>query len=104
MALENPALNERSFQRGIEEAGTEPRAMTASGTYAITGLLFVIVVAAAAFGWSQVEIVTVGGQEEALTSTWTWLAFLVTFIVAILGAFAYRGMPLRNTMLVFYSP
>jgi hypothetical protein len=37
MALENPALNERSFQRGIEEAGTEPRAMTAAGTYAITG-------------------------------------------------------------------
>ena len=48
MALENPALNERSFQRGIEEAGTEPRGMTAAGTYAITGLLFVIVVAAAA--------------------------------------------------------
>ena len=44
MALENPALNERSFQRGIEEAGTEPRGMTAAGTYAITGLLFVIVV------------------------------------------------------------
>ena len=32
--------------------------MSAAGTYAITGLLFVIVVAAAAFGWSQVEIVT----------------------------------------------
>ena len=31
--------------------------MTASGTYAITGLL--LVVAAAALGWSQVEIVTV---------------------------------------------
>jgi hypothetical protein len=37
MALENPALNERSFQRGIEEAGTETRPMTAAGTYAITG-------------------------------------------------------------------
>jgi hypothetical protein len=24
MALENPALNERSFRRGIEEAGAEP--------------------------------------------------------------------------------
>ena len=32
MALENPALNERSFQRGIEEAGAEPRGMSASGT------------------------------------------------------------------------
>ena len=77
MALENPALNERSFQRGVEEAEVaESRGMTATGTYAITGLLLVIVVAAAAFGWSQVEIVTVGGREETLTPAWTWLAFL----------------------------
>jgi hypothetical protein len=41
--------------------------LAASGTYAIAGLLFEIVVAAAAFGWSQVEIVTVGGRQEALT-------------------------------------
>ena len=61
MALENPALNERSFQQGIEEAGAEARPMTASGTYAITGLVFLIVVAAAAFGFSQVEVVSLGG-------------------------------------------
>ena len=60
MALENPALNQRSFQRGIEETGAESRGMSASGTYVITGLLFVIVVAAAAFGFSQVEIVAIG--------------------------------------------
>jgi hypothetical protein len=53
LALENPALNERSFLRGTEETGAEPRGMTAADTYAITGLLFVIVVAAAAFGWSR---------------------------------------------------
>jgi len=98
MALENPALNERSFQRGIEEGGAEPRGMTAAGTYAITGLLFVIVVAAAAFGWSQVEIVTVGGRQEALTPAWTWLAFLLTFIVAIVGAFAYRAAPITSVL------
>jgi uncharacterized YccA/Bax inhibitor family protein len=98
MALENPALNERSFQRGIEEADAEPRGMTAAGTYVITGLLLVIVVAAAAFGWSQVEIVTVGGREEALTPAWTWLAFLITFIVAIVGAFAYRAAPITSLL------
>ena len=99
MALENPALNERSFQRGIEEAEVaEPRGMTAAGTYAITGLLLVIVVAAAAFGWSQVEIVTVDGREEALTPAWTWLAFLLTFIVAIVGAFAYRAAPITSIL------
>ena len=98
MALENPALNQRSFQRGIEEAGAEPRGMSASGTYAIAGLLFVIVVAAAAFGWSQVEIVSVGGRKEALTPAWTWLAFLLTFVVAIVGAFAYRAAPITSVL------
>ena len=98
MALENPALNERSFERGIEEAGAEPRTMTASGTYAITGLLFVIVVAAAAFGFSQVEIVSVGGRQEALTPAWTWLVFLLTFIVGIVGAFAYRAAPITSVL------
>ena len=98
MALENPALNERSFQRGMEEAGAEPRTMSASGTYAITGLLFVIVVAAAAFGFSQVEIVSVGGRQEALTPAWTWLVFLLTFIVGIVGAFAYRAAPITSVL------
>jgi uncharacterized YccA/Bax inhibitor family protein len=98
MALENPALNERSFQRGIEESGAEPRGMTAAGTYAITGLLLVIVVAAAAFGWSQVEIVAVSGHQEALTPAWTWLAFLITFVVAIVGAFAYRAAPITSVL------
>jgi len=98
MALENPALNERSFERGIEETDAEPRGMTAAGTYAITGLLLVIVVAAAAFGWSQVEIVTIGGRQEALTPAWTWLAFLLTFIVAIVGAFAYRAAPITSDL------
>jgi uncharacterized YccA/Bax inhibitor family protein len=98
MALENPALNERSFQRGMEEAGTEPRTMSASGTYAITGLLFVIVVATAAFGFSQVEIVTVDGRQEALTPAWTWLVFLLTFIVGIVGAFAYRAAPITSVL------
>jgi uncharacterized YccA/Bax inhibitor family protein len=98
MALENPALNQHSFQRGIEEAGAEPRGMTASGTYAIAGVLLAIVVAAAAFGWSQVEIVSVGGRKEALTPAWTWLAFLLTFIVAIVGAFAYRAAPITSVL------
>ena len=98
MALENPALNERSFRRGIEEAGAEHRGMSASGTYVIAGLLLAIVVIAAAFGWSQVEIVSVGGRKEALTPTWTWLAFLLTFVVAIVGAFAYRAAPITSVL------
>lgn len=98
MALENPALNERSFQRGIEETKAEPRGMTTTGTYAITGLLLLLVVAAAAFGWSQVEIVTISGREEALPPAWTGLAFLITFVVAIVGAFAYKAAPITSIL------
>jgi hypothetical protein len=66
MALKTPALNERSPRPGIKESDATPRGMTAAGTYVITSLLLVMGVAAVAFGWSQVEIVTVGGREEAL--------------------------------------
>jgi hypothetical protein len=93
MALKTPALNERSPQRGIEESDATPRGMTVAGTYVITGLLLVMVVAAVAFGWPQVEIVTVGGREEAVTSAWMWLALLLTLIVPTLGALAYRAAP-----------
>jgi hypothetical protein len=93
MALKTPALNERSPRRGIEESDAAPRCMTAAGTYVITGLLLVVVVAAVAIGWPQVEIVTVGGGEEAVTPAWMWLALLLTLIVPILGALACRAAP-----------
>jgi hypothetical protein len=38
MVLENQALNQHSFRRGIEETGAEPSGMTGSGTYAIAGM------------------------------------------------------------------
>ena len=57
-----------------------------------------IVVAAAAFGWSQVEIVSVDGRQEALTPAWTWLVFLLTLIVGIVGAFAYRAAPITSVL------
>ena len=91
MALKTPAPNARAPQRRIEESDAAPRGMTAAGTYVIIGLLLVTVVAAVAFGWSQVEIVTVGGREEALTPAWMWLPLLLTLIVPIVGALAYRA-------------
>jgi hypothetical protein len=97
MALKTPALNERSPQRGIEGSDAALRGMTAAGTYFITGLMLVMVVAAAAFGWSLVEIVTVGGKEEALTPAWMGLAFLLTLILPIVGALAYRAAPTTSS-------
>ena len=97
MGLEKSDTQRTFLPGGVEEAGAEPRGMAAAGTYAITGLLLVIVVAAAAFGWSQVEIVTVGGREEALTPAWMWLAFLLTLIVPIVGALTYRAAPTTSS-------
>jgi uncharacterized YccA/Bax inhibitor family protein len=93
--IDNPALNPQAFERGMADvSAAERQGMTVAGTYVKTGLLLVILIAAAAFGWSQVEIVTLNGSEIALQPSWTWLAFLLTFILGIAGAFAVRASPI----------
>jgi uncharacterized YccA/Bax inhibitor family protein len=95
MAVENPALNKEAFSRGIAQAAeTERAGMTIAGTYAITAGLLILLALAGAFGWSQVQILTVQGQEMALAPRWIWLAFLFTFILAMVGAFAFRAAPI----------
>ncbi len=97
--INNPALNPQAFGRGITQAGAAERVgMTTAGTYLKTGLLLIILIAAAAFGWSQVELVTVNGREVALQPSWTWLAFLLTFILGITAAFAFRAAPILGPL------
>jgi len=91
---DNPALNERAFERGLEHASATDRGMTAAGAYVKTLLLLVVLVAAASFGWSQVQLVTVNGQELAVPPAWTWGAFLLVFILGFVGLFAYRAIPI----------
>jgi uncharacterized YccA/Bax inhibitor family protein len=99
VALQNPALNEEAFDRGTSQAAaTERVGMSALTTYLISAGLLVLVVVAAAFGWSQVTIETVGGQEIAIQPRWTWLAFLLTFVVGMVGAFAFRAAPITATL------
>jgi uncharacterized YccA/Bax inhibitor family protein len=95
MAVENPALNQEAFSRGIAQASaTESTGMTVAGTYTITAGLLILLALAGAFGWSQVQIAIVQGEEVALTPRWIWLAFLLTFILAMVGAFAFRAAPI----------
>jgi uncharacterized YccA/Bax inhibitor family protein len=94
----NPALNPQAFARGIAEGGASDRTMTVGGTYAITGLLLVLLVLGAAFGWSQTQIVSVNGRDVALTPSWTWLAFLLTFVLGIGAAFAVRAAPILSIL------
>ena len=95
MAVENPALNQDAFSRGIAQAtATESTGMTVAGTYTITAGLLILLALAGAFGWSQVQIEVIQGEEVALTPRWIWLAFLLTFILAMVGAFAFRAAPI----------
>ncbi|HEX2924152.1 MAG TPA: Bax inhibitor-1/YccA family protein [Chloroflexota bacterium] len=92
MALENPALNAASFQKGAAEAAeAQRRGMTATGTYARTAFLLLLLLVAAAFGWSQVEIVSVGGRQVVVQPGWTWLAIVLTLVFGMAGAFAYKS-------------
>jgi uncharacterized YccA/Bax inhibitor family protein len=98
VALANPVLNDSAFARGAAEAqaaAVAPTGMTATGTYLKAFLLLVLVALAGAFGWSQVQVQTVRlisgvEQEVAIAPDWIWIVTFLTFIVAIIGAFAVR--------------
>ena len=95
MAVENPALNQDAFARGIAQAAaTESAGMTVARTYLISAGLVILLALAGAFGWSQVQVEIIRGEEVALTPRWVWLGFLLTFILAMVGAFAFRAAPI----------
>ena len=97
MAVENPALNQDAFARGIAQApATEQVGMTVAGTYLITAGLLVLLVVAGAFGWSQVVIRNVGGEEVAIAPRWVWITFFLVFILAMVGAFAFEAYKNRG--------
>lgn len=90
----NPALNDQAFDRAVARAGEKGKTgMTAVGAYVKTALLLVILLAAAVWGYRQVEVVEVMGRQQAIQPSWTFLAFLLTFIFGVAGIFAGRFIP-----------
>lgn len=90
----NPALNPQAFARAAAEAPAGERTgMTAVGAYAKTLALLVLLVLAAAFGWSQVGEMTVGGRVYPTAPGWTWLVFLLAFVVGLIGAVSPKAAP-----------
>jgi uncharacterized YccA/Bax inhibitor family protein len=81
-----------------EATGVAPPAgrvahMTANGAFAKTFLLFCMVVAAGAFGWSQTEVTsTVSGQTVAIPG-WSWIALFVGFGLALVCTFRPKTSP-----------
>jgi uncharacterized YccA/Bax inhibitor family protein len=107
----NPALNEKRFDDVRDEwepgwaapghsatataDGTPPPAirtgvMTANGTFAKTFVLFLLVLAGGAVGWSQV---TVGAADQVEIPGWTWIFLLGAFAVAMVCIFKPKASP-----------
>ncbi len=86
----NPALNNEAFDRAVERGGGGEKTMSAMGAYLKTGFLLLLTILTATWGWNQVEIVTVMGAERVIAPNWMFLAYIGTFILAIMAIFAGR--------------
>jgi uncharacterized YccA/Bax inhibitor family protein len=75
-------------QVGIDDGPISPyrayRPMTLDGTIARTGILFVLLLAAAVWGWNQVEVTA--GQVTGFPS-WSLIAVLIGFAAVIVCSF-----------------
>jgi uncharacterized YccA/Bax inhibitor family protein len=103
-ASANPVLNDQAFERGSAELGvTTPERMSVRSTYLKTGFLLILLILAAAFGWSQVRIVEVSGSQVPLAPSWTWGVVLLTFILGIAGAFAVRAAAIISILYAIFE-
>lgn len=96
----NPVLNDDRFDKIIEAnfgTGQRERTMTIGGTMSALGVLLTLLVAAAVFGWMQVEQTSVPvlnalGQQVGTQNTtsfpwWTFLALLAAFGLVMASIF-----------------
>jgi uncharacterized YccA/Bax inhibitor family protein len=109
--MANPALNDKRFEAVREEwepgwaapaaggtqvsEGTPPPAartgvMTANSTFAKTFVLFLLVLAGGAFGWSQVGV---GPANDVEIPGWTWIFLIGAFVVAMVCIFKPKASP-----------
>jgi uncharacterized YccA/Bax inhibitor family protein len=107
--MANPVLSEKGFERALGEndagwaapdavmAGQAPptaqrteRVMTANGTFARAFVLFLLVLAGGAFGWSQVEA---SGPNQIDFPGWSWAVLIGAFVVAMICAFVPKVTP-----------
>jgi uncharacterized YccA/Bax inhibitor family protein len=117
--MANPALSEKRYEtiEKEDEAGwaapvalahaeatgappppTRVAHMTANGAFAKTFVLFLIVLAGGAFGWSQTTvgpttIVNGVAQQNIDIPGWTWIALLVGFGLAMVCIFRPKSTP-----------
>jgi uncharacterized YccA/Bax inhibitor family protein len=106
----NPVLSDKGFERALSEsdagwaapdattagrarpaaAATGERVMTANGTFARTFALFLIILGAGAFGWSQVDT---GPLETIEIPGWSIAVLVAAFVVALVCIFVPKSSP-----------
>jgi uncharacterized YccA/Bax inhibitor family protein len=117
--MPNPALSDKRYEQieKEDEAGwaapvalahaevtgappppTRVAHMTANGAFAKTFVLFLIVLAGGAFGWSQTHVSTSVAVNGVTTQTvdipgWTWIALIVGTILAFVCIFKPKASP-----------
>jgi uncharacterized YccA/Bax inhibitor family protein len=117
--MANPALSQKRFETIAKEdeagwaapvalahaeaTGTAPPPtrvshMTANGAFAKTFFLFLIVLAAGAFGWSQTPDATTTISNGVITQNmefpaWSWIALFVGFGLALVCIFRPKASP-----------
>jgi uncharacterized YccA/Bax inhibitor family protein len=64
--------------------------MTANGTFAKTFVLFLLVLAGGAVGWSQVSL---GPADQVEIPGWTWIFLIGAFITAMVCIFKPKASP-----------
>jgi len=70
---------------------TATRTMTVGGTFARTGALWVLLVAAGAVGWSQTQTTEIGTVRMP---GWAWISLFVAFGFAMVTAFKPKAAPI----------
>lgn len=110
--MTNPALNDKRFEGEVDEwkAGyaapgggtatldrgdqapptTHGAVMTANGTFAKTFVLFLVVLAGAAFGWQQTSV---SPTDQIEIPGWVWLSVFVGFGLAMVCIFKPKASP-----------
>jgi uncharacterized YccA/Bax inhibitor family protein len=100
----NPALNSAAFERAKKDGGASASPMTKTDVYLRALFLMALFIVAAGFGWSQTEVftVTIGDvtRQVASAPAATWCLLGVTFLLGIVGIFAYRAAAIVSILYV----
>ena len=89
----NPALTDSALQRAEADPGAASTTMTLNGAIAKSSILVFILLAAAAFSWSEIWRTLQGGQPNPLLISILVFGGIIGFVVALITIFVPRVSP-----------